>query len=29
MFLKKLLNDEIKKKGSVIKALPFFFIVSL
>ena len=29
MFLKRLLNDEIKKKGSVIKALPFSYIVSL
>jgi hypothetical protein len=29
MFLEKLLKDEIKKKGSVIKALPFSYIVYL
>ena len=29
MFLGKLLKDEIKKKGSVIKALPFSYFVSL
>ena len=29
MFLVKLLKDEIKKKGSVIKALPFSYIVYL
>ena len=29
MFLEKLLKDEIKKKGSVIKALPFSYIISL
>ena len=29
MFLEKLLKGEIKKKGSVIKALPFFYLCLL